>query len=107
MQISEIIDLLLALLAGMTLGLVFFGGLWLTVRKGLQFKNSAVFIFMASLLVRTAIVVLGFYYVAAGSWQKMLLCLAGFLIARVVIVRQQNKQQPIETTVVKPESNEN
>jgi F1F0 ATPase subunit 2 len=29
----------------------------------------------------------GFYFVARGDWKKLLLCLLGFLIARVVVLR--------------------
>ena len=91
---SETISLLLALLAGIAFGILFFGGLWLTVRKGLNSKSPTL-IFMGSLVLRVAIVVVGFYYVGAGSWQSMLICLVGFLIARIVITRMTDKDKQV------------
>ena len=93
---SEIVSLLLALLAGIAFGILFFGGLWFTVRKGLNSKSPSL-IFMGSLILRVAIVVVGFYYVGAGSWQRMFLCLVGFLIARMVITRLTDKDKQVTT----------
>ena len=92
---NEIVSLLLALLAGIGFGILFFGGLWLTVRKGLNSKSPTL-IFMGSLILRVAIVVVGFYYVGANSWQRMLVCLLGFLIARMAITRMTNKDKQVE-----------
>lgn len=91
---NEIVSLLLALLAGIAFGILFFGGLWLTVRKGLNAKSPTL-IFMGSLILRVAIVVVGFYYVGANSWQRMLICLVGFLIARMVITRMTDKDEQV------------
>ncbi len=100
MQINEIIGLLPALLAGVLLGIIFFGGLWFTVRIGLRSKNTAL-IFMGSVILRMAIILVGFYYIGANNWQKMLVCLGGFLIARIVITRITQKQDQPENTFIK------
>jgi F1F0 ATPase subunit 2 len=39
------------------------------------------------LLVRTGIVLVGFYVVAGGHWERLLLCLLGFVIAHFVVTR--------------------
>jgi len=83
----------LALLAGLVLGAVFFGGLWWTVRKGASSKHPA-FWFPGSMLVRTSIVLLGFYFVGRGDWRRWAACLAGFVIARFILMRLTRK--PIE-----------
>jgi F1F0 ATPase subunit 2 len=83
-MMNEIWLLIPALLTGILLGVIFFGGLWWTVQKGLVSENPAVW-FIASLFIRTAITVTGFYLMAAGSWQKLLACLTGFLFVRVMI----------------------
>lgn len=74
------------LLAGGLIGTVFFGGLWLTVQKGLTSENPALWFFGSSLL-RTGFALAGFYFISQGDWRKILLALLGFFIARVVITR--------------------
>jgi len=86
MTINEIPALALALAAGMLLGALFFGGLWWTVRKGLSSKRPALW-FMGSLLLRTGIVLAGFYFVSAAHWERLLACLLGFVIARLIVTR--------------------
>ena len=83
---NEAIQLALVLFAGMLLGAVFFGGLWWTVQKGVSARQPALW-FGASLLLRTGIVLAGFYFVSGAEWKRLLLCLFGFIIARIVVVR--------------------
>lgn len=83
---NENMGLVLALAAGVGLGTFFFGGLLWTVRHGLSARQPALW-FLVSLLVRTLTVLAGIYLVSAGHWQRMLLCLAGFFIARLMVTR--------------------
>jgi F1F0 ATPase subunit 2 len=73
-----------ALLAGIVLGTIFFGGLWWTIRLGISSKWAAVW-FPGSLLLRTAIALAGFYFISQGDWRKVLAGLAGFLVARLSV----------------------
>jgi F1F0 ATPase subunit 2 len=82
---NEILSLLLALVTGVLLGAVFFGGLWWTVRKVLLSKRSTLWFFV-SLLMRTSIVLAGFYLIAHGHWGRLLMCLLGFLVARPIVM---------------------
>jgi F1F0 ATPase subunit 2 len=75
-----------ALIAGIMFGAIFFGGLWWTVRKGVSSKHPA-FWFFSSLLSRTCIVVLGFYFILGDSWQRLLAGLLGFIVARLIVMR--------------------
>ncbi len=81
---SETVALILALLAGGLLGTIFFGGLWWTIRQGMASKQPAA-LFFASLLLRTGIALAGFYLVARGDWRRVLACLVGFFLARILI----------------------
>ena len=83
---SEIMQLTLALLAGMMLGAMFFGGLWWTVLKGVASPRPALW-FLGSLSLRTGMVVAGFYFVSGDDWKRLLGCLFGFVIARLIIIR--------------------
>ncbi|MFA6014345.1 MAG: ATP synthase subunit I [Gallionellaceae bacterium] len=83
---NDLMQFALALLTGLLLGGVFFGGLWWTVQQGLASPRPALW-FGFSFIVRTSIVLYGFYWVGASNWQHLLLCLLGFMSARFMIVR--------------------
>ncbi len=75
----------LVLIAGLALGILFFGGLWLTVKKALVSSKPALW-FLGSVVLRVGITLLGFYYVAMGNWVNMIVCLLGFVIARFIVL---------------------
>ena len=75
-----------ALFAGTGLGAVFFGGLWLTVRRTLS-SPSLSLLLVCSFLFRAGIVLVGFKVVCGGDWRQLIACLLGFLVARLVIER--------------------
>jgi len=81
---NETLSLVLGLLVGVLLGGMFFGGLWWTVLKGVSSKQPALW-FFGSLLLRTSIALAGFYFIARGHWERMLVCLLGFVIARLIV----------------------
>ena len=81
---NETLTLALPLVTGVLLGAIFFGGLWWTVRKGISSERPALW-FLGSLLLRTIITLTGFYFVARGDWQRLLMCLLGFVIARPIV----------------------
>jgi F1F0 ATPase subunit 2 len=80
----ELPGVLLAIAAGLVLGALFFGGLWWTVVRAIDSRHAALWL-SASLLLRTAVTLLGFALVAQGSWVRLVACLAGFLVARVIV----------------------
>jgi F1F0 ATPase subunit 2 len=83
---NEALILAGSLLAGVLLGAFFFGGLWWTIRTGSPSQWSGL-LFSASLLVRMAVAVTGFYLVSHGDWRKLVACLVGFLLARIAVTR--------------------
>ena len=83
---NETLTLVLVLVTGVLLGVMFFGGLWWTVRKGVSSKQPA-FWFFGSLLLRTSIALAGFYFIARGHWERLLVCLLGFVMARLIVTR--------------------
>ena len=72
--------------AGMALGAFFFGGLWWTVKASVDAARPGLLVFV-SLLVRMGITLAGFYLVAGGDWQRLLACLLGVVLARLIITR--------------------
>jgi F1F0 ATPase subunit 2 len=83
---NEILSLVPALVTGMLLGAMFFGGLWWTVQKGVSSARPALW-FFGSLLLRTSMTLVGFYVVSDGHWERLLVCLLGFTIARLIATR--------------------
>ena len=83
---NETLSLVLALVTGVLLGAMFFGGLWWTVQKGVSSKQPALW-FFGSLLLRTSIALAGFYFIARGHWERLLVCLLGFVMARLIVTR--------------------
>jgi F1F0 ATPase subunit 2 len=97
-KMGETSALTLAMLAGSLLGTVFFGGLWWTIQRSVG-SNGPALLFGCSFLVRTFIAVAGFYFVSHGGWQRLLACLFGFLLARILVTRMTRlpieKQTPV------------
>ncbi|WP_317203639.1 ATP synthase subunit I [Janthinobacterium sp.] len=83
---NEYAMLLLSGGAGAALGLIFFAGLWWTVRRAGVAASPGLF-FLASMLLRSAAVLGGFYLVGGAHWQRLLACLLGFTLARAVVLR--------------------
>jgi F1F0 ATPase subunit 2 len=84
MTMSDLLALVLASIAGLLLGAIFFGGLYLTVRQGVSSQSPALW-FFGSLVARMGIALAGFYFVSDGSWQRLVACLLGFVVARLVV----------------------
>ena len=82
----ETLSLVLAWMAGGVLGAMFFGGLWWTVRKGVSSRQPALW-FFGSLTLRMSLALAGMYVVSGGQWDRLLLCLVGFVMARLVVTR--------------------
>lgn len=80
----EWIGLFLALAAGLGLGAMFFGGLWWTVRRAVSSASPALW-FAGSLLLRLGLALAGFYVVGAHHWERLLMCLLGFIAARLAV----------------------
>jgi F1F0 ATPase subunit 2 len=80
------LSLAFAVLAGSVLGAFFFGGLWWTIRRGLS-STRPVSWFFGSLLLRTGMVLIGFYYLLGDDWRRLLAGLSGFVIGRLIVTR--------------------
>jgi len=75
----------LAFGAGLGLGVFYFGLLWLTVRKISETARPASLFFM-SFAVRMGGVLTAFYFVMSGSWERLIVCLLGFIIMRGIFL---------------------
>ncbi len=76
-----------ALAWGLLLGLLYFGGLWLTVRRLPSVKHQALWM-MGSFLLRNLLVAIALYPVVLQGWQPTMVCLCGFVIVRMLLSRR-------------------
>lgn len=84
-------SLLPAFIVGAALGLLYFGGLWLSVRRLGRSKRPALWM-MASFWLRTGLLLAGFYLIMDGQWQRLLAAAAGFMLMRVLLVHHWGKK---------------
>jgi F1F0 ATPase subunit 2 len=78
--------LLLEFMAGIVLGVIYFGGLWLTVRNLGKTRNPA-FIVMSSFVIRTLLIVAALYAITSARWDHLVAAVAGFIVSRVILTR--------------------
>ncbi len=84
---------LLYLLVGLGLGLLYFGGLWLTI-KNMNQARSPIVLTLGSFILRTGAVFLVLIYVARqGDWENILILLAGFIVSRIFLSRMIGKRK--------------
>ncbi|EMP56523.1 F1/F0 ATPase, Methanosarcina type subunit 2 [Marinobacter santoriniensis NKSG1] len=83
------------LAGGAVLGLAFLWGLWLTVQKLPTTRHPALLVF-ASLILRFAISLAGFYVIVQmGSWDQILVAVAGFTLPRLFLSRRLQRPQEV------------
>ncbi|MBI1314316.1 ATP synthase subunit I [bacterium] len=81
----EFHNLILPVVAGLGLGLFYFGGLWLTVRHVDQFRHPGAAVAL-SFLLRAAITVGGFGLVMQGQWERVAACMVSFVLVRQALI---------------------
>jgi F1F0 ATPase subunit 2 len=91
---TTIVYLVVAFIAGMGLGLFYFGSLWLTVRA-VQTARRAVLLTLSSFVGRMAVTIVGFYLIMGGHWERLIVALLGFLLMRGILVRRLGKKGKI------------
>ncbi len=101
---NETIEIIIIFICGIVLGVIFFGGLWLTVKKGITSKMPGI-LFVVSFFIRTAITLLGFYFLGANNPKNMAACLIGFVVARFAI-KYYTKSEKNKTFIEKEVTHE-
>jgi F1F0 ATPase subunit 2 len=83
---TEALALVRAAAVGALLGGVFFGGLWQTVRRAVFSRYSGLW-FAASMVLRTAVTLGGFYVFSRGRPASLAVSLLGFVAAQLITTR--------------------
>jgi F1F0 ATPase subunit 2 len=79
----HLLQLALVLLAGMALGLFYFGGLAWTVRR--LVAGGGVLLTVGSFLVRGAVLLAGFWLLSGNRAEYWIACLVGFTAVRIAL----------------------
>lgn len=90
------IIILFALISGAITGLLYFGGLWLTLKKIAEYKLSYSLLLL-SFALRLAFVLLVFYALIIYHWAYLAVALISFLVMRQVLLAKLGK---IERTLI-------
>lgn len=93
MQIDRLLILAAMPVIGFAVGIVYFQGLWLTLNRysGQKHLGSKL---LVSFLIRLTLAIGVFYYFMQDDWQRLILLLIGFLIARQVMIRRLREPAP-------------
>ncbi len=83
-------------LVGSVLGLLFYGGLWWTVRRLPRVRHPSLWM-LSSFVLRVLVTVTGFVLLAAGDWQRLGIALLGFLLVRLIMVRTLSSNHAIQS----------
>ena len=94
---TEPLHLMPAFLAGLALGFFYFGSLWLTVRRVPNARHPVLLVF-GSLAGRMAVLQPAFYFIMADRWERMMACLLGFVLVRLVITRRVDVSRTASAT---------
>ncbi len=97
---NEISNIVLPFIIGLLLGVIFFGGLWFTVKKLAASKIPAL-LMVGSFVFRICLVLTGFYFIGVGDWKKLFICLIGFIIARLVVINYTKSVDEKTTQITK------
>ena len=88
--------MIIAFIVGILVGSLFFGGLYLTVKKLTSLKYPALFMIL-SLIVRLVILAGGIYLIMDGGIKNVLSAMAGIILVRFVMIAKLGKALPNET----------
>ena len=97
--INTLLPDLFAFPIGFSLGLFYFSFLWFTVQR-LMSSPHPVLLMVGSGLARLSVVLLVFYLLVGSHWERLLIALAGFLIARTLLIARWHPQTSLADLLV-------
>lgn len=80
-------NLIYPFIAGLILGVFYFGGLWFTVQR-LPYTDNPALWALVSFGFRLMVVLIGFYIIMGSHWENAVAALVGFILARVVSIKR-------------------
>lgn len=97
---NTLVGLFISLLLGVIAGIIFFGGLLMTVRRLVQAPHPY-YLAIVSFILRFAAIGVIFVSISyGGHWERLLACMLGFVMTRMAVVRyvqRKDKQSGADT----------
>ncbi|MEA1922615.1 MAG: ATP synthase subunit I [Pseudomonadota bacterium] len=91
------VSVILAMIcAGAIIGVLYFGGLWLTLNKLTRAKSWGLWLGV-SFMMRMTMAMAGFWFLGAGDWRRILALATGFTIVRFLSVKRI-RPEPLQTS---------
>lgn len=87
----QALPIVMAFMAGMGLGLFYFGGLWLTVVRLSTTQHPFRFLF-SSFLLRLSLSIAAFYWIMGQHWERLVAAFLGFLLWRTILLNRVQRQ---------------
>lgn len=78
------INYIISFFIGLLTSLLYYGGLWWTVRA-LPSARWPVVLAVGSFYLRMGVTLLIFYVVMQNDWKRLAVCLAGFILIRIIM----------------------
>jgi len=78
-------NLIMLFIVGIAIGLIYFGGLWLTVKKLAAVRRRG-FLLVISFLIRTGLALAMFLILMDGYWLNAVVLLGGFVVSRTFLI---------------------
>lgn len=76
---------------GFVLGIFYFSCLWFTVQHLVRSRHP-VLVMVGSGVVRLSAALAGFYFLVGDQWERLLIALVGFLVARSLLIARWRPQ---------------
>ncbi len=81
---------MIAFFIGILMGIIFFGGLYLTVQKLNEVRHPGL-LMIISFILRMATILAGFFYVSKDGYKHILYALLGAISVRFIMIFVVNK----------------
>ncbi|MDD4161367.1 MAG: ATP synthase subunit I [Methanothrix sp.] len=85
----------LSFFMGVVLGVFYFGGLWLTIKR-LPHSQQPTLLSLGSFFARSLVCILGFYLIIGRGIEAILLCLAGFVLTKIALIHKLSLRSKVE-----------
>ena len=83
---NSIHHIVVPFIVGLGRGAINYAALWLTVQNITNARHPAL-LNMLSYAVRQGFILVVFYIVMGSHWERLVICLAGFLLVRTIVIR--------------------